>query len=45
MSQLIKPAALARGPLSDPRSTGAPPKVRVSDILALQGTRRSGGRG
>jgi hypothetical protein len=36
-----KPAAPRTGTLMDPRSTGAPPRPRVSDIAGTRGTLKS----
>jgi len=39
MSYIVKPAPKAKFFLSDPRSTGGPPRPRVVDIHALKGTK------
>ena len=40
MSSPSKPAARPASFLADPRSTGAPPRPRVVDVLALRGTKK-----
>ncbi len=40
MSNPAKPQSPPRATLMDPRSTGAPPRMRPRDILALRGTFR-----
>jgi len=41
MSNPSRPLPPPRFPiLTDPRSTGAPPKVRVADIAGLHGTKK-----
>jgi hypothetical protein len=41
MSKLIRPVPPAITTLTDPRSTGAPPRPRLNDILGLRGTKKS----
>lgn len=40
MSYSSKPASRPASPLTDPRSTGAPPRPRVLDVLGLRGTKK-----
>ena len=40
MFKLIKPVTHTSSLLNDPRSTGAPPRPRLENILGLRGTKR-----